>query len=122
MADLDPEPVLEAVAADPRLRVFMSDGRLQSLPARHSRRLLLLDKIAQGFEPGVRYPERNVSLFLRALHSDYAALRRYLVDEDFMSREDGEYWRSGGTVLPAQPPGPNTQAPGSPPQASEQAG
>ncbi len=104
MADLDPVPVLEAVTAEPRLRVFMSDGRLQALPAKQSRRLLLLDTIAQAFEPGVHYPERDVSLFLGALHSDYAALRRYLVDEDFLSRADGEYWRSGGTVLPAQEP------------------
>jgi hypothetical protein len=104
MADLDPIPVLEAVAADPRLRVFVGDGRIQALPAKQSRRLLLLDKIAQGFEPGVRYPERDVSLFLGALHSDYAALRRYLVDEDFLSRAEGEYWRSGGTDYPSQEP------------------
>jgi hypothetical protein len=105
MADLDPAPVLEAMAGDPRLRVFMGDGRLQTLPAKQSRRLLLLDKIAQAFAPGVRYPERYVSLFLGALHSDYAALRRYLVDADFLSRANGEYWRSGGTVLPTQEPG-----------------
>ncbi len=105
MPDLDPVPVLEAVAADPLLRVFVAGGRIQAMPAKHSRRLLLLDKIAQGFEPGVRYPERNVSLFLGALHSDYAALRRYLVDEDFLSRSHGEYWRSGGTVDPAHGPG-----------------
>jgi hypothetical protein len=98
MADLDPVPILEAVTDDPRLRVFVGDGRIQALPAKHSRRLVLLDKIAQGFEPGVRYPERDVSLFLRALHADYAALRRYLVDADFLSRDNGEYWRSGGDV------------------------
>jgi hypothetical protein len=46
------------------------------LPARQARRHLLLDKIAQAFEPGVRYSERRVSLFLGALHADYAALRR----------------------------------------------
>jgi hypothetical protein len=105
MADLDPAPVLEAMAGDPRLRVFMADGRLRTLPAKQSRRLLLFDKIAQAFEPGVRYPERYVSLYLGALHSDYAALRRYLVDADFLSRANGEYWRSGGTVLPTQEPG-----------------
>jgi hypothetical protein len=50
----------------------------------------------------VRYSERQVSLFLGALHVDYAALRRYLVvDEDFLSRSDGQYWRSGGTVPPS---------------------
>jgi hypothetical protein len=104
MADLDPVPVLQAVTEEPRLRVFVSDGRIPALPAKHSRRLLLLDKIAQAFEPGVRYPERDVSLFLGALHSDYAALRRYLVDADFLSRDDGEYWRSGGTVSPSREP------------------
>ncbi|MDQ3951738.1 MAG: DUF2087 domain-containing protein [Actinomycetota bacterium] len=29
-----------------------------------------------------------------------AALRRYLVDEGFMAREGGEYWRTGGTFTP----------------------
>ena len=73
-------------------------GRIVTIPARHQRRRLLLDKIAQAFEPGVRYSERRVSLFLGSIHPDYAALRRYLVDEDFLSRAGGEYWRSGGTV------------------------
>ena len=30
-------------------------------------------------------------------HPDVAALRRYLVDEGFMERDHGEYWRAGGT-------------------------
>jgi hypothetical protein len=35
---------------------------------------------------------------LRAFYDDYVALRRYLVDEGFLAREGGIYWRSGGTV------------------------
>ena len=96
--------MLAAVADDPKLNVFLNGGQV-AMPARHARRLLLLDVIAQAFEPGVRYDERRVSLFLGAIHSDYAALRRYLVDEQFLSRSDGEYWRSGGTVLTAQEDG-----------------
>jgi hypothetical protein len=34
---------------------------------------------------------------LQRFHPDHAALRRYLVDHDFLQRENGEYWRSGGT-------------------------
>jgi len=98
MPDLDPAPVLEAVASDPRLRVFLGNGRIETIPAKRSRRLLLLDQIAQAFEPGVRYPERDVSLFLGGLHPDYAALRRYLVDEELLTRSEGLYWRTGGTV------------------------
>ena len=105
--DLDPAAVIEAVTRDPRLRVFVRNGRIETIPARRSRRRLLLDTIAQAFEPGVRYPEHRVSLFLGALHADHAALRRYLVDEEFLSRSGGEYWRSGGTVLPAGADGPS---------------
>ena len=100
MAGLDPASVIEAIAADQRLRVFIRNDRIETMPARRSRRRLLLDKIAQGFEPGVRYQEHHVSRFLGAIYPDYAALRRYLVDEELLSRSDGEYWRSGGTVLP----------------------
>ena len=35
---------------------------------------------------------------LRPFHPDVAALRRYLVEEGFLDRGDGLYWRSGGTV------------------------
>jgi hypothetical protein len=101
MADLNPGAILEAVASDPRLRVFTGGGTITTMPARRSRRRLLLDVIAQAFEPGVRYPEHRVSQFLGEIYGDHAALRRYLVDEQFLSRSGGQYWRSGGTVLPA---------------------
>ena len=35
---------------------------------------------------------------LSAFHPDYAALRRGLVDEGFLARDGGIYWRIGGTV------------------------
>ena len=98
MPDLDAAPVIAALTSDPSLRVFMQDGQIATMPARMSRRRMLLDVIAQAFEPGVRYPERVVDQFLKRLHSDHAALRRYLVDEDFLDRAGGEYWRVGGTV------------------------
>ncbi len=56
MADLNPGAVLAAVASDPRLRVFIGGGTITTMPARQSRRRLLLDVIARAFEPGVRYP------------------------------------------------------------------
>jgi hypothetical protein len=99
MTNLDAAAVMRALADDARLRVFLRGGSIEALPARRSRRILLLDAIAQGFEPGVRYAERDVDEFLRKLHPDHAALRRHLVDEGFLSRAGGEYWRSGGTVL-----------------------
>jgi hypothetical protein len=82
------------------LRRFLRDGRLLSIPAQRSRRIVVLDHVAMAFEIGVRYPERDVNAILRAFHDDWAALRRYLVDEGFLTREAGVYWRSGGNVAP----------------------
>ena len=87
--------------ADPpdQLRAFVRDGRILALPAKRTRRRLLLDQVAQAFEPGRRYPEAEVDQVLKAVFDDHCALRRYLIDEEFMSRTAaGLYWRAGGTV------------------------
>jgi hypothetical protein len=106
MPELDPAAILAALASDPQLRVFVGGGRVATMPARKQRRRRLLDVISQAFEPGVHYPEQQVSRFLGAIYPDYAALRRDLVDEQFLSRSGGEYWRSGGTVPPSTVPPP----------------
>ena len=79
---------------------WFRDGRLVAIPARRGKRLPVLDRLAQEFDPGVKYSEREVNDTLRAFHPDVAALRRYLVDEGFMDRTPGggAYWRAGGTV------------------------
>jgi hypothetical protein len=80
------------------LRAFLRDGRLTTIPATRSKRLVVLDHLAKVFDIGVRYAEREVDVLLHVFHPDHAALRRYLVDEGFLSREAGVYWRSGGSV------------------------
>lgn len=82
------------------MRAFVVDGRLTSIPTAHSKRLVILDWLAQLFEPGRRYSEQMVNLILGQHHPDTAALRRYMVDAGFLDREAGQYWRSGGTVDP----------------------
>jgi hypothetical protein len=77
---------------------FIKNGRLVIMPSKRSKLRLVLDHIAQDFEPGRNYPEPEVNEVLERYHDDYAALRRYLVDEEFLTREGGVYWRTGGTV------------------------
>lgn len=87
--------------ADPpeQLRAFIRDGQITAFPAKRDRRRLLLDQVAQAFEPGRKYPEAEVDEVLKALFHDHCTLRRYLIDEAFMSRSAaGLYWRAGGTV------------------------
>jgi hypothetical protein len=73
------------------------EGRLRSIPAKHSKLLVVLDHLSQQFEPGRKYAEAEVNETLQRFHPDFAALRRYLVENEFLTREDNVYWRSGGT-------------------------
>ena len=77
---------------------FVKDGRLVIMPSKRSKLLPVLGHISQEFEPGRTYLEGEVDEVLLRYHDDHAALRRHLVDEGFMTRDGGVYWRSGGTV------------------------
>jgi hypothetical protein len=81
------------------LRAFLApDGSLTNIPTRIRKRFVVLDHLSQEFAPGEKYDETTVNNLLRAFHPDVAALRRHLVEEGFLDRADGLYWRSGGTV------------------------
>ncbi|MDT7750851.1 MAG: hypothetical protein QOD96_4513 [Pseudonocardiales bacterium] len=88
------------------VRAFVRNGRLIGLPAQRGRRRIVLEHLVSTFEPGVRYPEREVDAMLRAWTDDspvdYVTVRRYLVDESLLDRDGGEYWRSGGWLDSAQ--------------------
>ncbi|GHJ16698.1 DUF2087 domain-containing protein [Micromonospora sp. AKA38] len=82
------------------LRTFLRDGALIRLPAQRGRRRVLLEHITERtFEPGRRYPERLVDEALRPWceggAADHVTLRRYLVDDVLLTREQGVYWRTG---------------------------
>ena len=74
------------------LRSFFEGERLMSIPSQHAKRLVILRHLAEtAFEPEVRYPEKEVNMRLALRHADTASLRRYLVDEGFMTRERSVY-------------------------------
>ncbi|ELP64098.1 DUF2087 domain-containing protein [Streptomyces turgidiscabies] len=94
------------------LRTFVrEDGSLVRLPARWSRKLIVLQHIAdETFEPGIEYAERLVDERLRvwcegASRIDHVTLRRHLVDLRHLRRSEGVYWRpvegSDGAVADA---------------------
>ncbi len=78
-------------------RFLTPEGRLHTLPSKRAKLLVVLDHIAQSFGPGEVYPEPVVNEMLQRFHPDHAALRRYLVENQFLTRSGGQYWRRGGT-------------------------
>lgn len=96
--------VLQEVAADVDLDAYdarvvknytLPDGRLKTLPTQLKKMQAILRYVAQAFEPGVRYSEKQVNDILGRFHEDVASLRRELVEAGMMAREvDGSaYWR-----------------------------
>jgi hypothetical protein len=76
------------------VRSFFRDDRLVSIPAKPSKRELLLPIILERCFPDDReYEEKEVNMRLALLHPDVAALRRYLVDGGWMTRDGGIYRR-----------------------------
>ena len=77
----------------------LPDGRIKSFPAQRKKFEAILRYVLKDFEPGVRYPEKQVNQMLGRLHEDTATLRRELVDYGMLKREGGggEYWRPEGS-------------------------
>lgn len=81
---------------DNQLKTGSKHGEFDALRLRRGKRRAFLASVAPSFEPGRSYDERYVNEVLSRHYADVAALRRYLVDEGFLDRDRGRYWRSGG--------------------------
>ncbi|GAA1099320.1 DUF2087 domain-containing protein [Nocardiopsis metallicus] len=78
----------ETRSTDPVDALF-HEGRLTSMPARQELRLAVLGRITERlFAPELEYTERQVNTAIRTCFDDPSALRRYLVEEGFLDRED----------------------------------
>jgi hypothetical protein len=82
---------------DSRVRETFVDvaGRLTAIPVQRKKRLAVLRWLVEDFQPSRLYSEAEVNRIISRRHPDFAALRRYLVDEELMQRDHGVYWRTG---------------------------
>ncbi|HET9667191.1 MAG TPA: DUF2087 domain-containing protein [Desertimonas sp.] len=80
------------------LEAFVREGRITSMPTAPAKREVVLDWLARRFEIGRRYPEAEVNSALDGHAEDHVSLRRSLVDAELLCRDDGMYWRCGGTI------------------------
>jgi hypothetical protein len=77
------------------LRGYLEDGRLTTIPASNRKRLIVLGWLRdQVFTEDRGYEEKEVNQRLALFHADVAALRRYMVDEGLVTRENRIYRRA----------------------------
>ncbi len=68
--------------------------RLKVFSAKEKKKVVILSQIAQLFEPGKTYTEKEINQIIQPVYGDYATIRRYLIMYGFLQREkDGSsYW------------------------------
>src|SRR5438477_11775364 len=75
------------------LKDFFEGTRLKEIPASRKKRSIILRWLATQFEPGIPYKESEVNEIIERHHPDTAWLRRELIAEKLMQRENAMYWR-----------------------------
>lgn len=70
------------------------DGLMTEFPKKEKRKVAIMRHIIKRFDPKRTYTEKEVNEILTTAYSDYATLRRYLIDYGFMDRKDdgSSYW------------------------------
>lgn len=72
---------------------FFEYGRLKAIPAQRKKERICLEEIAKDLELGRPYPERELNQVLLRFHQDYCTLRRDMISEGILRREEGLYTR-----------------------------
>lgn len=72
---------------------FFEYGKLKNIPAQRKKRLIVLQEIQKDFEVGKKYSEKEVNLMIANFHDDFCTLRREMVMEKLLDRNQTEYWR-----------------------------
>lgn len=85
----------EAKEDDRQILANYLDGeRLIQIPASRKKRDAVLRWLAEKFEIGRMYPEKEVNAIIKRHHEDSATLRRELIGIKLMRRDKGIYWRT----------------------------
>lgn len=75
------------------LDTFFVYGKLVSIPAQRKKKRVCLEYIAQSFEIGRPYDEREINEMILVYHEDYCTLRRDMISEGIMERSGRIYTR-----------------------------
>ena len=72
---------------------FFEYGKLKSIPAQRKKERIILEVIAERFEPGRVYTEREVNLIIADFHDDFCTIRRDMISEKLLDRDREGYWK-----------------------------
>lgn len=66
---------------------FFKNNKLERIPKKEKDKIELFNIIIEKFDKNVEYTETEINDILKELYSDYAILRRYMVDYEYLTRD-----------------------------------
>lgn len=75
------------------IKAFFEYGKLRSIPVQHKKKLICYELIAEHFEPGKVYEEKEVNAIISPIYEDYCTVRRDMISEGIFSRDGTRYVR-----------------------------
>jgi len=75
------------------IKAFFEYGRLRAIPVQRKKKLICYGVIAERFEPGRVYEEKEVNAIISPVFEDYCTIRRDLIGEGIFRREGSRYVR-----------------------------
>lgn len=75
------------------IKAFFEYGKLRAIPVQRKKKLICYEQIATLFELGRVYEEKELSNIIASVHEDYCTIRRDMISEGILKRENGRYMR-----------------------------
>ena len=75
------------------LSSFLVYGKLKSIPTQKKKERIVMEELVKAFEYDRLYAEREVNILLADYHDDFCTLRRDMVGEGLLCRDQRGYWR-----------------------------
>lgn len=90
---IDEQQKREEVYRQKVIRAFFEYGKLRAIPVQRKKKLICYEQIAEHFEPGRVYEEKEVNTIISPIYEDYCTIRRDMISEGIFKRDGTRYVR-----------------------------
>ncbi len=75
------------------IKAFFDYGTLRAIPVQRKKKLICYELIAERFEKGRVYEEKELNEIIKPIHGDYCTIRRDMISEGILKRDGTKYVR-----------------------------
>lgn len=74
------------------IKIFFKNKKLVKLPVQYKKKLIVVKEFLKLLIPDKKYSEKEINEIFSTYFDDYCTVRRILIDEGYLQRENQIYW------------------------------